>query len=149
MTWTSRDFTVAECAALSGIHRANIDLIIHRAKGCEVLFSEKRGYRRWFSPRDIAVLRIAFEFERGGRSWLSALGTAFDHLQEPPPADALLVLTPAPVRASGGPRIISDRDVPRLPIERSTLLVPIGKIVAEIVDRCAHIKETPVVAVQS
>lgn len=144
--WSSRDFTVAEAAAMSGMHRANIDIIIHRAKGCEVLVSEKRKYRRWFSPRDISVLRVGHELERAGRNWLTALAQALEHLEHPPPPDAVLVVPAMSVSATSG-KIISDRDVPRLPVEASTVLIPIGKIVADIVGRCAHIKETPVVAV--
>lgn len=142
MTWDRRDFTVAEAAALSGIHRASIDLLIHRAKGVSTLFSEKRGRNRWFSPRDIAVLRIAFELERGGRNWLTAIGAAFDNLYEGPQSvDALLIAPAVQKRGCGLPRIISDRDVPRLNFERSEIIIPIGRIVAEIVERCAAIKQ--------
>lgn len=138
--WSSRDFTVAECAAMSGIHRANIDLIVHRAKDCDVLFSERRGRNRWFSPRDIAVLRIAYECERAGQTWLTALARAFEHLQEPPQADAVLVFKAKSVSASSG-RLIPDRDVERLRVEESLVLIPIGRIVADI------IKEVAIVAV--
>lgn len=148
MHWDRRDFTVAECAAMSGIHRANIDLIVHRAKGCEMLFSEKRGHRRWFSPRDIAVLRLAYECERSGQRWLSALGRAFEHLQEPPAPDAVLVFRAMSTAISSG-RLIPDRDVERLPVDEAIVLIPIGKIVADIIERCAAIhKEADLVAVQ-
>lgn len=141
MTWDRRDLTVAEAAALSGIHRANIDLIVHRAKDCDVLFSEKRGRNRWFSPRDVAVLRIAYECERAGQTWLSALARAFEHLQEPPAADAVMVFRANSVSASSG-RVIPDRDVERLPVDEATVLIPVGKIVADIIERCvAIIKE--------
>ena len=138
MTWDRRDLTVAEAAALSGIHRANIDLIVHRAKDCDVLFSEKRGRNRWFSPRDVAVLRIAYECERAGQTWLNALARAFEHLQEPPAADAVMVFRANSVSAFSG-RIIPDRDVERLPVDEAIVLIPIGKIVSGITERCAAI----------
>ena len=135
MTWDRRNLTVAEAAAMSGIHRASIALLIHRAKDVETLFSEKRGSRRWFSPRDVCVLRIAFELERSGRNWLTAIGTAFDHLFEgPPEPDALLIAPAVQKRACGLPRIISDRDVPRLSFERSEIIIPIGLIVHSIME---------------
>ncbi len=144
MHWDRRDFTVAEAAALSGTHRAHIDLLIHRAKEIDTLFSEKRGRNRWFSIRDICVLRVAFELERAGRTWLNAIGVAFDHLFDgPPEPDALLIAPAVQQRACGLPRIISDREVPRLIFERSEIIVPIGRIVANI------IKEAEFVAVQS
>lgn len=140
--WDRRDFTVAEAAQLAGLHRGQIDLLIHRARDVAVLFNEKRGSRRWFSLKDIAVLRIAFELERAGRTWLTALGAAFDNLEDPPPDDALLVAPAVIRRGCGLPRIISDRDVPRLHFERSEVIVPIGRIVADI------IREADNVAVQ-
>lgn len=139
MHWDRRDFTVAEAAAMSGIHRANVDLLIHRAKGVSTLFSEKRGRNRWFSPRDIAVLRIAFELERSGRNWLTAIGTAFDHLYEgPPDPEALLIAPAVQKRACGLPYIAAQ---PPAVFERSEIIIPIGRIVAEI------IKEAELVAV--
>lgn len=131
MHWHRRDFTVAEAAALSGIHRASIDLLIHRAKDVDTLFSEKRGSRRWFSLRDIAVLRIAFELERSGRTWLTAIGTAFDNLYEgPPPADALLIAPAVQKRACGLPYITIQ---PPAVFERSEIVIPIGRIIADII----------------
>lgn len=138
--WISRDFTVAECAAVSGIHRANIDLIVHRAKDCDVLFSEKRGRNRWFSPRDIAVLRIAYECERAGQTWLTALARAFEHLQDQPAADAVMVFRANSVSAVSG-RLIPDRDVERLPVDEAIVLIPVGKIVAGIIERCDAIEK--------
>lgn len=140
MHWDRRDFTVAEAAALSGTHRANIDLLIHRAKAVETLFSERRGRNRWFSVRDICVLRLAFELERSGRTWLTAIGTAFDNLYEgPPPADALLIAPAVQKRACGLPYVATQ---PPAVFERSEIIVPIGRIVSNI------IKEADIVAVQ-
>jgi hypothetical protein len=70
-----------------------------------------------------------------------ALGAAFDKLQEPPTADSLLVAPAVIKHGCGSPRIISDRDVPRLPFDVSTVVVPIGAIVADIQARCAETKE--------
>lgn len=139
--WTTRGWTAAEAAALCGLHRSQLDLLIHRAKHVSTLFCEKRGSRRWFSLRDISVLRIAFDLERAGRTWLTAIGAAFDNLEHPPAADALLIAPAVIKRACGLPRIICDRDVPRLNFERSEIIVPIGRIVADI------IKESEFVAV--
>lgn len=143
MAWTSRDLTVAEAALYAGLHRASLDVIISRAKGAEVLFSEKRKHRRWFSQRDVCVLRIAFELERAGRNWLAALSAAFDHLEHPPPSDALLVAPAVIKRGCGRPRLISDRDAGRLPFDVSTIVIPIGRICAEIIKKT----EVPDVAV--
>lgn len=139
MAWTRRDFTVAEAAQLCGLPRASLDVLIHRARDVAVLFTEKRGSRRWFSLKDICVLRIAFELERSGRNWLTAIGVAFDNLEHPPPADALLIAPAVIRRACGSPRIICDRDVPRLIFERSTVVVPIGRIVADITKEAEHV----------
>lgn len=140
--WTVREFSVAEAAAISGIHRANIDLIIHRARDCEVLFSEKRNHRRWFSPRDIAVLRIAYECERAGQIWMTALARAYEHLQVPPSPDAILVFPSMSVAHTSG-RIITAAE----PVDKSMVLVPIGKIVGEVVARTTQLKEAADVAI--
>ncbi|QND59847.1 hypothetical protein [Mesorhizobium huakuii] len=102
-----------------------------------VLFTEKRGTKRWFSVKDIAVLRIAHELERSGRSWLMAIGQAFDHLERPPDPDALLIAPAVIRRGCGLPRIVRDRDVPRLNFERSEIVIPIGRIVSEITKEAA------------
>ncbi|WP_135866687.1 hypothetical protein [Mesorhizobium sp. M8A.F.Ca.ET.213.01.1.1] len=126
---------------MCGLHRGQLDLLIHRAKAVAVLFCEKRGSRRWFSLRDIAVLRIAYDLERAGRTWLTAIGAAFDNLEHPPDSDSLLIAPAVQKRGCGRPRIIADRDVPRLNFERSEIIVPIGRIVSSI------LKEAEVVAV--
>jgi hypothetical protein len=130
MIWDRRNLTVAEAAAMSGIRRSQVDLLIHRAKAVETLFSEKRGSRRWFSPRDVCVLRIAFELERSGRNWLTAIGTAFDNLFDgPPEPDALLIAPAVQKRACGLPYIAKQ---PPAVFERSEIIIPIGRIVADI-----------------
>ena len=106
----------------------------------EVLFSEKRKGRRWFSVQDVATLRIAFELERAGRTWLTAIAAAFDNLQEPPAADALLIVPAVRKRACGPPRIISDRDVPRMQFDISMIVIPIGRIVGEIIHACEQLE---------
>lgn len=142
MHWDRRDFTVAEAAALSGTHRAHIDLLIHRAKEIDTLFSEKRGRNRWFSLRDICVLRVAFELERSGRTWLIAIGTAFDHLvDEPPEPDALLIVPAVQKRACGLPYVATQ---PPAVFERSEIIIPIGRIAADIIKEAEAL-----VAVQS
>ncbi|WP_104822756.1 hypothetical protein [Rhizobium sp. NXC24] len=142
--WTTRDFTVAEAADMAGLHRATLDVIIHRARDLEVLFSEKRKSRRWFSPRDIAVLRIGYELERAGRDWATALAQAFEHLGQPPPSDALLIIPIMSVSARSG-RIVTG--LADLVPTASMAVVPIGSIVADIIAACETLKEAPVVAI--
>lgn len=134
-TWGERVFRRDDAARFCGIHPINLDTIIHRTEDCEALFSERQGGARVFSPRDIAVLSVAYEIKRGGRSWLGALAVAFDHLQSPPDPDALLILTPTPVRDSGGPRVVNTAPDT---IDQTTLVVPIGAIVADILKRIGH-----------
>ncbi|MBN9470206.1 MAG: hypothetical protein J0J10_15690 [Bosea sp.] len=131
-TWGERVYRRDDAARLSGIHLDNLDALVHRAEHYDTLFSARDGGARVFSPRDLAVLAVGREVKRGGRSWLDALAIAFDHLEAPPALDALLILTPTPVRDSGGPHVASE--VPAT-IERSTLIVPIGAIVADILSR--------------
>ncbi|RUU92802.1 hypothetical protein EOB59_05440 [Mesorhizobium sp. M7A.F.Ca.MR.176.00.0.0] len=144
MAWTSRGFTVAEAAQLAGLHRSALDVIIHRARHVSVLWSEKRATRRWFSPRDICVLRIAHELERSGRSWLMSIGTAFDNLEHPPTADTLLVAPAVIRRGCGLPRVIPERDANRLPFDVSTIVVPFGRICNDIIARCAELESSRV-----
>lgn len=144
MAWTSRDFTVAEAAQLAGLHRAHLDVIVNRAKDIDVLFSEKRKSRRWFSPRDIAVLRLAHELERGGRDWLTAIAQAFEHLSRPPPHDALLIVPVMSVSARSG-RVVTGLPDP-IPTA-SFITLPIGKTAAEIEAACEQLKEAALVAV--
>lgn len=137
MTWNAREFSVAEAARVASIHRAHLDVIISRNKHLDVLFSAKRKGRRWFSPQDIAVLRLAFELERAGRNWLTAIAHAFEHLATPPPPDALLVVPVLSVACTSG-RVLTGLAVPLVPSE-STAVFPIGAIVADIVAKCDDI----------
>lgn len=134
--WSTRDFTVAEAAELCGLSLGHFRVILHRNRHIQTLFSEKRQGRRWFSLKDICVLRIGHVLERFGRTYLMGISDAFENLDQPPDAEAVMVLTlgrslPVPRR------IISDRDVPRLPVDEGTLLVPIGRIVADIIKEAA------------
>jgi len=131
MSWTLRAYTRAEAAERLGITVNHLDVLVHRLRGIETLFSEKQGRNRVFSLQDICILKLAHTLERFGQPWLTAVSNAFDALQSIPAADAVLVCTMG--RSVPRPRrIISDRDVPRLPVDEGTLLVPIGKIVASI-----------------
>ncbi|MFD1744052.1 hypothetical protein ACFSE1_01125 [Rhizobium helianthi] len=131
MAWTSRDFSVAEAAQCVGLHRTHLDVIISRANPLATLFSEKRKGRRWFSVRDITVLRIAYELERAGRAWNTAIAQAFEHTGTQPPPDALLVVPVASVSATSG-RVLTGLPDP-LP-SSSFITVPIGRIAAEIME---------------
>jgi|GEM_PF-1202305 len=144
MAWTSRSFTVAEAAQLAGLHRAHLDVIVNRAKDLDVLFSERRKSRRWFSKKDIAVLRLGYELERAGRDWATALAQAFEHLTHPPPPDAWLIVPVMSVSTRSG-RVITGLPDP-IPTA-SIAAFPIGKIVEEVVARCEELKEADIVAV--
>ncbi|TAW88382.1 hypothetical protein ELI13_06415 [Rhizobium ruizarguesonis] len=135
---------MAEAARVAGIHRAHLDVIINRTKPLSPLFSERRRGRRWFSAKDITVLRIAYELERAGRNWPTAIAQAFEHLATPPPNDALLVVPVLSVSSTSG-RVLTG--LPALPSSDSMIVLPIGRIANDIVAACEHIKETAVVAV--
>lgn len=146
MNWNARDFTVAEAARVAGLHRAHLDVIINRTKPLAPLFSEKRKGRRWFSAKDITVLRLAFELERAGRNWPTAIAQAFEHLATPPPNDALLVVPVLSVSSTSG-RVLTG--LSGLPGSGSMIVLPIGRIAADIIAACDQLKETPVVAVSN
>ncbi|ESZ76500.1 hypothetical protein [Mesorhizobium sp. L103C105A0] len=134
--WSLRAFTRAEAAALCGQNVKSIDLLIHRAKTASALFCEKRGSRRMFSLQDICVLRVAFELERAGRTWLTALGAAFDNLQIPPDPDALLI-APAVIKRGCGLPFISF--VAPSAFDRSIIVVPIGLICQQILEEAQYV----------
>ncbi|WP_198023367.1 DNA-binding transcriptional MerR regulator [Ensifer sp. WSM1721] len=136
--WRERAYSVGEAATLAGTRRSTLDMWCIRQPA--ELFSEKRGHRRWFSPRDIAVLRLAHELERGGMPLLTAIACAFEHLQEPPAADAIFVIEAGRISPKAG-RFISDRDVPRLQVDKSLILIPIGQLVAGINAACAELRQ--------
>lgn len=129
MAWTTRDLSVAEAAHVVGLPRKHLDVIISRTRAVSVLYSEKRKGRRWFSPRDIAVLRVAMDLERGGRHWATAIAQAFEHLEHPPPHGALLIVPAASVSARSG-RVVIGLPNP-LPSD-AFITIPIGKLVEEI-----------------
>lgn len=130
--WTAREYTRAEAAALAGMPEGSLDSLIHHARDVSVLFSEKRKGRRFFSLRDIAVLRVAHELVHAGRNWLTALGSAYEHLERQPPPDAMII-APAVISRACGPPIIAHH----LPttVDRSLVIVPVGRIVADIMQR--------------
>lgn len=145
MAWTDRVFTRAEAARMAGLHPVNLDVVLHRTKPVATLYSERRGSRRWFSPRDITTLRIAFELERAGRNWLTAIAQAHQHLAAPPPSDAILVVPVLSVACTSG-RVLTG--LPALPWSASMIVLPIGKIASEVVEACTILKESPVGLVQ-
>ncbi|MGL3605758.1 hypothetical protein ACSV9I_04535 [Rhizobium sp. G187] len=129
MAWTSRDLTVAEAARVVGLSRAHLDVVVSRNRDIDVLFSEKKRGRRWFSPKDIAVLRTAVELERAGRNWTTAIAQAFEHLEHPPPPDALLVVPVASVSCTSGRMLTGLPDpVP----STSFITITIGAIAAAV-----------------
>lgn len=132
LSYCHRCFSVDEAARLAGIRRNSIDVMAHRLPAA---FPPKRAGRRWFSVKDIAVLAVSRELERGGLQMSAALACAADHLGDEPEPDAILV---APPGRSGG-RIIGDRDVARLLVEQSQFLIPVGAIVGRITAACSEI----------
>ncbi len=142
MAWNTRDFTVAEASQIAGLHRAALDVVISRAKPFASLFSQKLAHRRWFSPRDIAVLRLGYELERAGRNWPTAIAQAFEHLGQPPPLDAILIVPVMSVACTSG-RVLTGLTVPLVPSE-SMIVLPIGRISADIIERCQELKETAI-----
>lgn len=131
MQWTHRAYSRAQAAERLGITVNHLDVLTHRMKGIETLFSGKEGRNRVFSLQDICILKLAYTLERFGQSWLVAVSDAFEWLQRIPDSDAVLICTIG--RSLPKPRrIIPDRDVERLPVDEATLLIPIGKIVAAI-----------------
>ncbi|WP_027683245.1 hypothetical protein [Rhizobium leguminosarum] len=146
MTWQDRVLTRAEAASLSGLHPVTLDVVLHRTKPLAPLYSEKRKGRRWFSAKDITVLRLAFELERAGRNWPTAIAQAFQHLATPPPNDALLVVPVLSVSSTSG-RVLTG--LPALSGSHSMIVLPIGRIAADIIAACDQLKETPVVAVSN
>lgn len=138
--WQHRAYSRDEAATFCGLpHVSQLDVLIHRERRVSALFSGKFGSQRRFSLKDVCILRVAFELERAGRSWLMALGQAFDALERPPEPDALLIAPAVVKRGCGLPRLVPDRDVPRLNFDRSTIVIPIGRIVAKISEEAARV----------
>lgn len=129
MAWTSRDITVAEAAQVVGLSRKHLDTLMVRTKPLQPLYCGRRGTRNWFSPRDITVLRVAQELERAGRNWPTAIAQAFEHLEHPPPPDALLVVPVASVSCTSG-RMLTGLPDP-LPAS-SFITITIGAIAAAV-----------------
>lgn len=128
--WTSRGLTVAQAADLIGITRNHLDQIVKTIGPMADLVSAKHRHRRYFSRRDIAVLRIAYAMERFGTTWLFAMSDAIEAVDAGVRGDQHLVIqcNRSLPRAK---RSITDRDIERLQIEQPTLLVPAGRIVEE------------------
>jgi hypothetical protein len=129
--WIARQYSRDEAASLCGLKVATLDVVMHRTKGLETLYSEKRKGRRWFSPKDISVLRVALDLERAGRDWGTAIAQAFQHLEHPPPSGAHLVVPVASVSCVSG-RVLTGLPDP-LP-SSSFITVPIGRLAAEIME---------------
>ena len=140
--WRTRAFTQIEAAQLIGLSPGHLKVWVHRNRHVDVLFSEKRKGRRYFSPMDISVLRIAHEIERGGMNMLFAIGAAFEILQEIPAVSSVLKIKNGAtgVRKSN---VIDDADVPRVIVDHSLQLIPIGKLVQEVLKRCAELIKEP------
>jgi hypothetical protein len=88
--WRARAFTQDEAADLAGLEPGCLRVWVCRNK--TAAFSEKRGSRRWFSPQDICVLRIARELAKTGKPVAQAITTAGLRLVEPPSQDEIMVV---------------------------------------------------------
>ncbi|RWO03178.1 MAG: MerR family transcriptional regulator [Mesorhizobium sp.] len=144
--WAERAFTADEAATISGVRRGTLGMWLIREP--DILFSGKVGGRRVFSPKDITILATARELERGGMVLLTAIACAFEHLDEPPSDDAILLVHNGQVAHNAG-RLIADRDVPRITVDKSIQLIPIGIIAARVRGECAAIYGGASVAVQT
>lgn len=126
-----RDMTVAEAADAIGVSRNHLDQIIHVIGPMADLVSYKDNCRRYFSRRDCAVLKIARIFERFGKTWLFAIADALELVDANPQPDEHVILT----CGRSMPRVrrtIPDREIARLQVNEATLIVPAGRIVADI-----------------
>lgn len=129
--WGHRVYRRDAAARCCGIHPKNLDTLIIRMRSADVLFSERRGGARVFSARDICVLRIAWELEQAGQTWLTALARAFENLEAPPDEHALLV-TPATSVSAKSSWITT---VAPQPSDKSLIVIPIGRFVAEVLGK--------------
>ena len=132
--YVERCFTVEEAARISGIKRTTLDVMLHRL-GASCPISAKRGSRRWFSRRDIVVLSLVIALENAGTSIAAAFAVASTAVAEPPDDDAILLLDAETKDA----RVIGDADVPRLLLEQSKILIPIGAMSARIARICGEL----------
>lgn len=126
-TWNAREYTRSEAARVAGFNESTLGVILHRTKPLQDLYSAKLKGGRFFSPKDITVLRVAQELERAGRNWPTAIAQAFQHLEHPPPTDALLVVPVASVSCTSG-RLLTGLPDP-LP-SSSFICINIGAIAA-------------------
>lgn len=134
--WNERSFTQDEAADIAGFKPSALRKYIHRLEGAEVLFSELRHSRRWFSPQDISVLAVGRELVDGGMVTLTGVATAFEYLQSPPDADIILTV-PNGAIAVGQARTFPEAEVQHLSVDKSIQLIPLGKIAARIQGECA------------
>ncbi len=128
--WGDRVFKREAAARCCGVHPSTLSVLVHRMDGTEIIFSERQGGARVFSAKDIAVLRIAHELERGGQTWLTALARADDALQAPPGPDDFLV-TPADSVSHTTSWITS---VAPSPSDKTLVVVPLGRLVGAVIE---------------
>ncbi|MFG1399906.1 MerR family transcriptional regulator [Roseixanthobacter pseudopolyaromaticivorans] len=83
-----RAFSQREAADLAGLHYSTLRDWL--ADGPTDLVSARAHGRRWFSARDILVLRLAHELVRGGYTVLTAIAAAFEHVDQVQPGDVII-----------------------------------------------------------
>lgn len=134
--WKERSFTQDEAADIAGFKPAALRKYVHRLEGAEVLFSELRHGRRWYSPMDIAVLATGRDLVDGGMQTITAVAVAFEHLQSPPDLDIILTV-PNGAYAVSQARVFPETEVAHLALDKSIQLIPLGKIAARVQAECS------------
>ncbi|WP_139798488.1 hypothetical protein [Fulvimarina manganoxydans] len=135
--WRERIFTTDEIAGTAGIGTAALRMIVHRHGGDA--FSERRGLRRFFSARDVSVLRTARALSPA-IPMAEALPIAFAHHRMPPRRGLFIVV------ADGAVTSMDADGAARAAIECGALVVPVGRFAADVVDACRPLFDAAVAA---
>lgn len=83
-----RGFAQAEAANLANLHYSTLRDWL--ANGPADLVSDRVRGRRWFSARDVVILRLAHELVRGGYVVLTAIAAAFELVDTIEPGDVII-----------------------------------------------------------
>lgn len=83
-----RAFAQAEAANLANMHYSTLRDWL--ANGPADLVSDRVRGRRWFSARDIVIVRLAHELVRAGYTVLTALAAAFELVDAIQPGDVMI-----------------------------------------------------------
>lgn len=130
--WRAAHFSQTEAADIAGLHQSTLrDWMAGFGK---LFVSERRAGRRWFSPEDILILRLANELVRGGFVTLTALAIAKEHVEEAVwfPSDVLLAAKPG-ATSTAAVRLIVDGKVPDWD---SVQIIRFGRIAHDTLQQC-------------